>query len=72
MVDFLYDPRSGRCVAWTLEGDIFSAEDRKIATSDEAGNVYALDGKLIGHLDRDGLIATPDAFAQLFTKPVRN
>ena len=36
------------------------------------GNVYALDGKLVGHLDGDGLTAVPDAFAQFFTKAVRN
>jgi hypothetical protein len=71
-MDFLYDPRTGRCVAWTLRGDIFNAEDRKIATSDDTSNVYALNGKLVGHLDGDGLTAMPDAFAQFFTKAVRN
>ena len=74
MVEFLYDPRTGRCVAWTLNGDIFSDDDRKVATSDVSGNVYALDGKLVGHLDGTGLVATEsrDAFAQLLTKAVQN
>jgi hypothetical protein len=69
---FLYDPRTGRCVAWTLEGGIFNADDRKIAATDDTGNVYALDGKLVGHLDGNGLRVPPDAFAELLTKAVRN
>ena len=48
-MDFLYDPGTGRCVAWTLRGEIFNADDRKIAATDDTGNVYALDGKLVGH-----------------------
>ena len=71
-MDFLYDPGTDRCVAWTLRGEIFNADDRKIAATDDTGNVYALDGKLVGHLDGNGLIAPPDAFAELFTKAVRN
>jgi len=63
---------TGRCVAWTFRGGIFNADDRKIAATDDTGNVYALDGKLVGHLDGNGLIASPDAFVEVFTKAVRN
>src|SRR6266516_2173347 len=41
MVDFLYDPMTRRCVAWMLNGDVFADDDRKIATPDRTGNVYA-------------------------------
>ena len=41
-MDFLYDPRTGRCVAWTLRGGIFNANDRKIAATDDTGNVCAV------------------------------
>jgi hypothetical protein len=76
MVDFLYDPVSGRCVAWTLNGEIFAQDDRKIATTDNAGNVYALDGKLVGHLEATGVVptgkSTPDAFAALLANRSQN
>jgi len=76
MVDFLYDPMTRRCVAWTLNGDVFADDDRKIATTDRTGNVYALDGELVGHLDATGVVpaetGVPNAFAKLLTKAARN
>ena len=51
MIDFLYDPIKGNCVAWMLDGDVFAESDRKIATTDREGNIYTLDGELIGHLE---------------------
>jgi hypothetical protein len=41
-------------------------------SKDRARNVYALDGKIVGHFDGDGLAAAPGAFARLFPKAVRN
>ena len=73
MVDFLYDPMTGRCVAWMLAGDVFADDDQKIATTDRRGNIYALNGELVGHLEAAGIVPTeragmPDAFAKLFDK----
>jgi hypothetical protein len=44
VIDFLYDPIKGNCVAWMLDGDVFAESDRKIATTDREGNIYTLDG----------------------------
>src|SRR5262249_62370242 len=73
MVDFLYDPMTGRCVAWMLAGDVFTDDDRKIATTDRSGNIYALDGELVGHLAPTGVVppertGMPDAFARPLNK----
>jgi len=70
MIDFLYDPINGNCVAWILDGDVFADSDRKIATTDREGNIYTLDGELIGHLEAAGVVpkdgaGMPDTFAEL-------
>ena len=70
MIDFLYDPIKGNCVAWMLDGDVFAESDRKIATTDREGNIYTLDGELIGHLEAAGVVpkegaSMPDAFAKI-------
>jgi hypothetical protein len=70
VIDFLYDPNKGTCVAWILDGDVFAESDRKIATTDREGNIYTLDGELIGHLEAAGVVpkegaSMPDAFAKI-------
>ena len=44
--------------------------DRQIATTDREGNIYTLDGELIGHLEAAGVVpkdgaGMPDTFAEL-------
>jgi hypothetical protein len=73
VIDFLYDPIKGNCVAWTLDGDVFAESDRKIATTDREGNIYTLDGELIGHLEAAGVVpkegvGMSDALAKLLRK----
>jgi hypothetical protein len=69
MADFIYDDQ-GACVARIINGDVFSeATNRLIATTRE-GNIYALSGELIGHLQRAGVLRkegdlAPAAFAKL-------
>jgi hypothetical protein len=70
VIDFLYHPTKGNCVAWILDGEVFADSDRKIATTDRDGNIYALDGALIGHLEAAGVVpkegtGLPDAFTKL-------
>ncbi len=55
MSDFIYDDQ-GACVARIVDGNVIAEKDeRKIATVRE-GNVYALNGELIGHLQDAHLI----------------
>jgi hypothetical protein len=72
MADFIYDDQ-GVCVARIINGDVFSeASNRRIATFRE-GNIFALSGELIGHLQSAGLVRktgdfTPDAFTRLLSE----
>jgi hypothetical protein len=73
MDDFIYDQETGRCVARISEnGDVFGddPDGAKIATVC-AGNVYDLEGKLVGHLQGDyvgGGLKMPAAFKKLLNK----
>jgi hypothetical protein len=68
MSDFIYDDQ-GKCVAWIIDGQIFTGEDkRKIATVDHDGNIYSLQGELVGHLEATGVVRkdkVPEAFTKL-------
>jgi hypothetical protein len=77
MRDLIYDPRTGNCVAFVENDEVFL--DRKgrlkIATV-RAGNVYDLKGDLVGHLE--GFLATgpyspplPDPFRKLLAASTR-
>ena len=72
MADFIYDDQ-GVCVARIINGDVFSeASNRRIATVRE-GNIFALSGELIGHLQGAGLVRkegdfTPEAFTKLLSE----
>ena len=73
MADFIYDDQ-GVCVARIINGEIFSElTKRRIATARE-GNIYAISGELIGHLQNAGFIvrkegdSTPDAFMKLLSE----
>jgi len=69
MNDFIYDDQ-GKCVAWIINGEVFTGENkRKIATVDH-GNIYSLQGELVGHLQPGGVVRmdgnkTPEAFTKL-------
>jgi hypothetical protein len=71
MNDFIYDDQ-GKCVAWILKGEVFTGADkRKIASVDRNGDIYSLQGELVGHLQDAGLVReeggdiTPEAFTNL-------
>jgi hypothetical protein len=69
MTDFIYDDQ-GKCVAWIVNGDVFSeATGQKIATIRE-GNIFDFGGTLVGHLQDAGLVrkdgnSTPPEFTRL-------
>jgi hypothetical protein len=73
MDDFIYDQETGRCVARIAEnGDVFGGDRDgvKIATV-RAGNIFDLEGKLVGHLQGDyvgGGLKMPAAFKNLLNK----
>jgi len=72
MADFIYDDQ-GACVAWIVNGEVFSeASKQRIATIRE-GKIYAPSGELVGHLQGAGLVRkegdyTPDAFTRLLNE----
>jgi hypothetical protein len=72
MADFIYNDQ-GVCVARIINGDVFTEEKnpRRIATIRQ-GNIFALNGELIGHLQGAGLVrkdgdVTPEAFTKLLS-----
>lgn len=52
--DFIYDQETGKCIASIEDGVVYrdDAEGEKIATV-RAGNVYNLQGELVGQLEGD-------------------
>jgi hypothetical protein len=52
--DFIYDQETGKCIASIEDGVVYrdDAEGEKIATV-RAGNVYDLQGELVGYLEGD-------------------
>lgn len=71
MVDFIYDDQ-GTCVARIVNGGVFSeGRNQRIATIRD-GNICALSGELVGHLQGAGLVrkegdSTPDEFTRLLS-----
>jgi hypothetical protein len=72
MADFIYDDQ-GACVARIVNGEVFSeATKRRVATVCE-GNIYNLNGELLGHLQGSGTVRkdgdfTPKAFSKLLSE----
>jgi hypothetical protein len=72
MADFIYDDQ-GACVARIITGEVFSeATKQRIATVRE-GNIYNLNGELVGHLQGAGVVRkdgdfTPEAFTKLLSE----
>jgi hypothetical protein len=73
MSDFIYDDQ-GKCIAWIISDDVFTGDNenrRKIATIDPRGNIFSLQGELVGRLQGAGLVrdqggnTTPEAFTKL-------
>lgn len=69
MPDFIYDD-NGDCVARIVNDEVLAEiGGNRIATMRD-GNIYAMDGNLIGHLQPGGMVrgdggATPEAFSKL-------
>lgn len=72
MSDFIYDDQ-GACVARIINGEVFSeATKRRVATVRD-GNIYSLNGKLLGHLQDAGVVrkdgnSTSEAFTTLLSQ----
>jgi hypothetical protein len=72
MSDFIYDDQ-GKCIAWIVNDEVFTGDGenrRKIAMVDPRGNIFSLQGDLIGRLEGAGLVrdqgdTTPEAFTKL-------
>jgi hypothetical protein len=71
MSDFIYDDQ-GKCVAWIVGDEVFSeATGQKIATIRD-GNIFDVNGRLVGHLQDAGLVrkggdSTPPEFTKLLS-----
>jgi hypothetical protein len=68
---FIYDTVGGGCLAClTDDGAVVDVtpEGRQVGTYDRKGNVYSLQGELLGHLSTAGNFdgGTPAAFRKLF------
>jgi hypothetical protein len=69
MADFIYDDR-GTCVARIIEDEVFAEKGGNRIATIRNGNIYAMDGDLIGHLQSGGMVrgdgdAMPEAFSKL-------
>jgi len=68
MSDYICDKTTGRQLAWITDGKVFDVNSsRQIATL-RNGSLYALDGKLVGHVENAFQVRsgkTPAAFLNL-------
>jgi hypothetical protein len=68
--DNIWNVTDGRQLAWIKDGKVFdAATEKKVGTMCD-GNLYSLDGKFVGHLERAWQVRkseneTPDAFLNL-------
>jgi hypothetical protein len=70
--DFIYDDQ-GACVARIVDGEVFSETSKQRIATIRDGNIYALGGELVGHLQGAGFVrkegdSTPEAFTRLLGK----
>lgn len=70
--DFIYNDQ-GACVARIVNDEVFRDSDQRKIAIVRDGNLYSLDGKLLGHLEATGSVrteegSTPGAFTQLLSK----
>lgn len=71
---FIYDTEDGTCLASIRDcREVFDAttDGQQVGTIDDKGNVYTLQGELIGHLRREGHFddgSTPAVFKTLLRK----
>jgi hypothetical protein len=69
MPDFMYDER-GICVAHIIEHEFFAEMGGNRIATIRNGDIYALDGKLIGHVQSGRMVrgdgyAMPEALSKL-------
>jgi hypothetical protein len=71
MSDFIYDDQ-GKCVAWIVQGDVFSETTRQKIATIRDGNIFDFSGNLVGHLQDVGFVrkggdSTPPEFTRLLS-----
>lgn len=71
MSDFIYDDQ-GKCVAWIVQGDVFSQTTRQKIATIRDGNIFDFSGNLVGHLQDVGFVrkggdSTPPEFTRLLS-----
>ena len=71
MSDFIYDDQ-GKCVAWIVQGDVFSETTRQKIATIRDGSIFDFSGNLVGHLQDVGFVrkggdSTPPEFTRLLS-----
>ena len=71
MSDFIYDDQ-GKCVAWIVQGDVFSETTRQKIATIRDGNIFDFSGNLVGYLQDVGFVrkggdSTPPEFTRLLS-----
>lgn len=71
MSDFIYDDQ-GKCVAWIVQGGVFSETTRQKIATIRDGNIFDFSGNLVGYLQDVGFVrkggdSTPPEFTRLLS-----
>ncbi len=66
--DNIFDATTGQQIAWVSDGKVFDVATQKQVGTMRHGNLYSLDGELVGHVEDASLVhkgGKSDAFMKL-------